>query len=549
MKRLWIVAPLATAMLLPAFQENPASPNAGENTAAATQPQRKGLIGGVVIDAGAEKPVKDVTLLLVSATGGAVTPMRAKSDESGHFAFKDLEGGVYMLIGEHPKYARQTYGSRAGLMGGTPLTLQAGGEMKDVMFKLQANAVASGRVLDEDGEPLPNIMVAAVKGMYQRGKRQFLPLGTAKTDDRGEFRIANLAAGRYLMVASPLTAGGEPKPAAAEAEETYIATYYPNSAEAAGAAPVEISAGRDLGGLDVRLRKSKAVRLKGEVTGVAGDGKATVRLIPKDAGVMGMLFGRNASVKSDGTFEIAGVAPGSYTLRVSGDPIGMRPLGAGMALEVGDQPVEGIIVATGSPLPVNGAIVMDQDSKAALGGARVILEPMGGLTMIPPNTKVAEDGTFTLQDVPPEKYLVRLMGGPEDTYVKSVRLGSREMGDDGLELGTSTEKLEIRLDGAAARVEGVINGQDDKPMSGVTVALIPKSGRYLLYQSALTDQKGAFRFKNVTPGEYKVLAWEEVEPNAFLDPDFVKPFEGKAESVSLKERDHKAVIMRAIPQS
>ena len=78
--------------------------------------------------------------------------------------------------------------------------------------------------------------------------------------------------------------------------------------------------------------------------------------------------------------------------------------------------------------------------------------------------------------------------------------------------------------------------------------MIPDSRRYLLYQSTFTDQKGGFSFKAVTPGDYKVLAWEDVEPNAFQDPEFVKPFIGKAESVSLKENDHKGVSMKVIPR-
>jgi hypothetical protein len=52
----------------------------------------------------------------------------------------------------------------------------------------------------------------------------------------------------------------------------------------------------------------------------------------------------------------------------------------------------------------------------------------------------------------------------------------------------------------------------------------------------------------VTPGDYKLLAWEDVEPNAYQDPEFVKPFESRAESLSLKKNDHKGVSTKAIPR-
>ena len=89
---------------------------------------------------------------------------------------------------------------------------------------------------------------------------------------------------------------------------------------------------------------------------------------------------------------------------------------------------------------------------------------------------------------------------------------------------------------------------DDKPAAGVTVALIPNSRRYLLYNSTLTDDHGAFTFKSVTPGDYRVFAWEQVEPNAFLDADFLRPFEGKGENVSLEDSERKSVTMKAIPR-
>ena len=80
-------------------------------------PAPKCSIEGTVVDARAGTALKDATLLLVreGGTGGMGS---AKTDEKGHFLFKDLEAGRYAMIGEHPRYARQTYGSRNGLMGG-----------------------------------------------------------------------------------------------------------------------------------------------------------------------------------------------------------------------------------------------------------------------------------------------------------------------------------------------------------------------------------------------------------------------------------------------
>jgi hypothetical protein len=121
------------------------------------------------------------------------------------------------------------------------------------------------------------------------------------------------------------------------------------------------------------------------------------------------------------------------------------------------------------------------------------------------------------------------------------------MTDAGFDLGVAgAEKVTIRLRAAGGQIDGVVRGTDDNPAPGVTVALIPASNNYLLYNSTFSDQKGVFTFKGVKPGDYKLLAWEQIEVNAFMDPEFVKPFLGRAESVSMKENDRKAVTLKVI---
>jgi hypothetical protein len=50
----------------------------------------------------------------------------------------------------------------------------------------------------------------------------------------------------------------------------------------------------------------------------------------------------------------------------------------------------------------------------------------------------------------------------------------------------------------------------------------------------------------VSPGEYKLFSWEEVENGAWEDPDFLRPFESKGETVEVKESEQKRVDVVAI---
>jgi protocatechuate 3,4-dioxygenase beta subunit len=497
----------------------------------------KASIEGVCIDAVLGTPVKDASLLLANG-GGAATPASAKSDDKGHFAFHDLEAGRYALIADHPRYAKQTYGSRNGLLGGTMLSLTAGQAMNDVTFKLQPNAVVSGKVLDADGDPVTSVMVAAMKGMYLNAKRQYIPLATAMTNDVGEYRLANLATGKYVISAMPM--------GPLSGDQAFVTTYYPNATETASAAPIMVPSGGEIGGMDIKMARIKAVHVKGKVAGAAPDQNIVVRLAAKDAGILALVTGRNAPVnKSTGAFDIAGITPGSYILRAS-DTSGLKSLGS-MPIEIGDKRVEGIALNIAPAAELAGNITVEISERTppanvSLKGARILLESTSGMILVPPNVSVSADGSFTFKDLGADKYFVRVTGGCQSCYTQSVKLGTVEMSSDGLSLGAhGNDKLSITLRTGAASIDGVIRGEDDKPQAGVTVALIPDSRVYLLYQSTFTDQQGAFSFKHITPGDYRVLAWEVVEPNAFQDPEFLKPFEGRAEAVSLKENDHKSI--------
>ena len=516
-----------------------------EKSEAKSDQPKKASLEGTAIDAATGKPVKDTTLMLVRMSGTGV-PLTAKANETGEFAFKDLDPAAYMLIADHPRYARQVFGSRNGLMGASPITIATGQVIKDITFKLSPNAVASGRVLDEDGDPIAGVLVAALKPVYQRGKQQYIPLGTAPTNDLGEFRIANLAAGRYLLSANLMKPPAAAKPPAEGPEHAYVVTYYPNVTETGAAAKVEIVSGRDVAGLDIRLAKANSVRVKGQVSGAAKDQKITVRMVPKGAGLLAMIFGRNTTVKMpEGTFEIAGVTRGSYVLRAT-DATGIKALGTGVPVEVGDRPIDGLVVDVTPGTEITGTVAVRGENKEPLKGARLLLEPSEGVNMVPPNTLVAEDGAFTLKDVPPDKYFVRVMGAPANGYVESVTIGNQEMGLDGLQLGgVNPGKLEVKLNMAGAQIDGVVQGKDDNPIAGATIALIPNSGHYLHYQSSFSDQKGAFSIKQIAPGEYRVIAFLDIEPNAFMDPEFMKQYESKAERISLKENDRKGVSLKA----
>ena len=58
-------------------------------------------------------------------------------------------------------------------------------------------AILSGRVLDQDGDPWPHANVQVLHAVWKKGKRSLnADSGVHDVDDRGEFRVAGLSPGR-----------------------------------------------------------------------------------------------------------------------------------------------------------------------------------------------------------------------------------------------------------------------------------------------------------------------------------------------------------------
>ena len=88
-------------------------------------------------------------------------------------------------------------------------------------------------------------------------------------------------------------------------------------------------------------------------------------------------------------------------------------------------------------------------------------------------------------------------------------------------------------------------------MPGATVVLVPqherRRGREQYYATTTADQNGRFTLNNLDPGVYKAFAWENVEFDAWMDPDFLKLIEYKGEPLTISEDSRQQMRLQAIP--
>ncbi|MEX2260908.1 MAG: carboxypeptidase regulatory-like domain-containing protein [Bryobacteraceae bacterium] len=493
------------------------------------------------------QPIRKATVTLIGAAGQRQS-WAATSGDGGGFLFENIPPGRYQLAAERNGFVRQSYGARAGSPVGTPITLDTGQRMEGLEFKLTPQAVIVGKVVDEEGEPVTGSQIMVLRqGAYQRtGGGRMAPSGGQASNDLGEFRVANLAPGRYIVSATSrggMFRGRRAIRASSEGpEERQVTTYYPGVTNAASATAIEVAPGQEVPGILIQIRKAQVFHVSGRLSGVGENPSRSFRISLMPRTRFASPFGRGGGfgvVQPDGTFDIQGVQAGSYDLCVFRMIQGRQPMAARVPVVVSGANVEGLLVPVGAPLVLTGTVKMENSEEITGMRGNIMLRPSEGFAMNNASANVQADGTFRMESVGRDKYSLTFFRLPDGTFVRSARMGNLEVLDKGLDL-TLVEvapPIEIVLSTKGGMVDGtvVVDGQ---PAPGRPVTLIPepmRPDRPDLFKTANTDQSGAFSFSAIAPGEYTLYAWEENIDDSLFDPDFIKLFSDKGKRVTVRE--------------
>jgi hypothetical protein len=109
--------------------------------------------------------------------------------------------------------------------------------------------------------------------------------------------------------------------------------------------------------------------------------------------------------------------------------------------------------------------------------------------------------------------------------------------------------ISVILGADVGRIEGVVVLADGNPAPRVRVTLFPDgahTGRPDLFKFAFTDDQGSFHFDKIPPGDYRLFAWQDVQPGEPQDPEFRKKFEKQSALVKLGPNSHETVPLTAI---
>ena len=150
-----------------------------------------------------------------------------------------------------------------------------------------------------------------------------------------------------------------------------------------------------------------------------------------------------------------------------------------------------------------------------------------------------------------------------DFNLSAARYGGRDVLDSGFRLdGEPVGPFELVLDGLRGSIDGVVRNAIGEPVPRAHIALIPPPERRANekeFHTANADQTGAFRFEDLRPGAYTVLAWAGDGPDEtylrlifarnYLEPDFTAILASSGVAVRVEAGAARRVTLRAILKS
>ena len=387
----------------------------------------------------------------------------ATTDAQGRFEIKELLGGRYTITAQKAGYVTTSYGQRRAEQPGTPLELLEGQIADKVTLSLPRGGVITGRVVDEFGDPIAGAQVNALRFRFVNNGRRLMPTGNGQTDDLGNFRIFGLAPGDYYVSAGLRSqnmmgmnmSGGN----MSSNVEGYAPTYFPGTPNAAEAERIVVRVGRDTTDISFALTPTRLVTVSGRAVSSSGEPyvQAFISAMPAERyGAMTMGLGmNNAMTRPDGTFQLSGVAPGTYNLslrpNMGGGRFDENAEFANLKIAVGQDDLINVLLVSSRGAVARGIVVSDDGSALPVRPPQVSIfaQPIDpdimSMGMGPNQPKVNDDFTFEIPGLSESRLIRANLGGTTDWTLKAVYYRGQEVTDTPIDFipGRDVEGIEI----------------------------------------------------------------------------------------------------------
>lgn len=510
MKWRWMLA-----LLLLCFS---VSAQTSRNGLEASSPEATVSVHGTVVDSMTGKPLDAVHVMLTESEAEPPIVYGAMSNAQGRFSIPDIPPGQYtvgskkrgfILVPDRKK-------STVTLFGELKLQLKVGERPADLVLPMVMRATIAGRVLDEHGDPLINANVIAMSVNRETG-------ASVQTNGRGEFRLS-VPPGKYTVEGSKFSMSETTEdPMGFRPDSGYVHTYYPGAVGIVGATVIEAFAGRVVNGVEIKLVRPAAFRVSGEITALPnGDRSLSLFWGPADRDKIGQegsesgrldfstqqaqATGTASSLKfassplGTGTYHFYAVCCGNEEFKSQIAEVTLTDsdvAGITLALAPGAEITGTVALAAGLVVPPGQGIWVELSSEELSGS---LLGQMG------------KNGSFSISNVFPDRYRLKIRQLPEDAYVRSVELNGVAMQGKLLDLSGGAEdvKLKIVVSANGARITGQVRkAKANAPAPQAEVLLFPEHEGLSMNkeecQTATATATGTYGFQGLAPGHYRLV--------------------------------------------
>jgi len=502
-------------------------------------PEPKTAIQGRVLDSvtGLGIPRANVTLKPLDAKAGPAIWMR--TSPTGDFAFDHLTPGLYLASAERNGYSATVSTNLTSMGTARRIYVEKDQNVTGFLIRLAPHSVISGKVLDDNDDPVAFAAVHALRCTMTTYDPVCESASFGITNDLGEYRLAFLPPGKYLVraEASAFREGLTPETAVgADAGSQVVSTYFPQTPDPAGATALDVSPGKVVGGIEIRLERAPVYDIQGRVNPILG--QVALEFTSPWYGKAQNPYRQSVISDREGRFRVK-LPAGPYRVTAIGKEEN-QTLEYRSRLRVrGD--LDNFVVPL-APLAGAQATVTWPESGPS-GNFRLDLRPLLGQSL-----KSSPFGTFDrlntalIDNIAAGEYALRFSGLPDDRYVKSVRVGGIEAQTATIGTGARVS-IEVEIAEPAGSFEGITVDRLGKrtPASQVLIWRAGSGAPRMI----LSDGQGEWRLTGLSPGDYRLLAVESLENDP--DPVWLLQQEPLAEAMTLKAGDRLGRLLLTRP--
>lgn len=493
-------------------------------------PSGKYRIAGMVVSAKGGNPLARCRVTITDLKNQQSTKFVITGDD-GRFEFH-VPDGKFSLEGAKRGFITASYNQHDQFS--SAIVTAADVDTENLVLRLASNAVLTGQVLDESGEPVRNAQVMVYREDHSLGVSHTSLYRGVATDDQGRYEVTPLDEGTYFVSAKatpwyavhPVTNGADamnnPPQVDSSLDVAYPITYYGDSADADDATPIPVRGGDRLEA-DIHLSPVPAVHLIVHVP-QGGNFPTLYKPVFDDTE---QLEGHSVESVAPGTYELSGFAAGRYTVRMPSANGNMSEpsevsLGTGGELDVSATKSTSQIKAT---VPIGGGTSFPAD-------LQLLLRPNKGKTI---HVQVDGKGEANFVDIIAGKYDV--LAGSATERFSVTRISSEAGTTTGHTLTVpagASLSITLTLVGGSTAVEGYAE-RNRKPVAGVMVVLVPKDADadYDRLRRDESDTDGGFSLHDVIPGSYTLVAIENGWDLDWAEPAVLAQYVKRGQAIEI----------------